>query len=66
MALFRICIPQQIPLDVDLPEKNLKELAHFLEARNHMLIGTMAEPDENGVCRKVMIPASRITCVFEL
>ncbi|MXP13607.1 hypothetical protein GRI44_02415 [Altererythrobacter confluentis] len=66
MAIFRICIAQQIPLEVDLPEKNLADLARTMATRNHMLIGTMDHPDENGVCRKVMIPASRIVCVFEL
>lgn len=66
MAIFRICIAQQIPLEVDLPEKNLAELARTMTTRNHMLIGTMANPDESGVCRKVMIPAARILCVFEL
>lgn len=65
MAKFRICIAQQIPLDIELPEKNLAELSRSLEIRNQTLIGTMAEPDENGVCRKLMIPASGISCVFE-
>ena len=66
MAIFRICISQQTALEVEMPEKNLAELARSMTIRNHTLVGTMAHPDENGVCRKVMIPASRIVCVFEL
>ena len=66
MAAFRICLMgQNQPLDVDLALRDLEELA--VEAsRAKFLIGHMTKPDEDGVCRGVMIAASRIQCAIEV
>lgn len=65
MTAFRICLMgQSQPLDVDLDFSNLEELA--VEAsRAKFLIGHMTKPDEDGVCRGVMMAASRIQCAIE-
>ena len=66
MAAFRICLMgQSQPLDVDLNLSNLDEMA--VEAsRTKFLIGHMTKPDEDGVCRGVLIAASRIQCAIEV
>lgn len=65
MAGFVIhLIGQHRPLEADLPFDNLDDLA--MEAsRAKFLIGHMTKPDEDGVCRRVMIANNRIQCVVE-
>lgn len=65
MATFQICLigPQQ-PLTVDLPYAGMGELMEAA-SRAKFLSGTMAEGDEDGICRRVMIAANRIQCAFE-
>ena len=65
MASFRIClIGQHQPLEVDLPFTDLEDLG--VEAsRAKFIIGHMTKPDEDGVCRGVLIAINRIQCVFE-
>ena len=65
MAAFRIClIGQHQPLEVDLPHDNLDDI--LVEAtRAKFIIGHMNKPDEDGVCRGVLIATGRIQCVIE-
>ena len=65
MASFRVCFSGQQPqLLVDLPFADLGEF--LMEAsRARFLAGNMVDPDQDGVCRGVMIATSRIHCVFE-
>ena len=66
MASFSVhLIGQHQPLEVDLPFANLDELG--LEAsRVKFLLGHLTKPDEDGVCRGVLIATSRIQCVVEV
>lgn len=65
MAAFRIClIGQHQPLGVDLPFANLDDLGVEV-TRVKFLIGHMTNPDEDGVCRGVLIATNRIQCVIE-
>lgn len=64
-AAFRICLMgQHPPLEVDLPFASLDDLGVEL-TRAKFLIGHMTNPDEDGVCRGVLIATNRIQCVFE-
>jgi hypothetical protein len=55
---------QHQPIQVDLPYADLDDLV--VEAsRAKFLAGHMTEPDEDGVCRRVMIATCRIQCVIE-
>lgn len=65
MSAYRICLlGQHQQIDVDLPFDNLGDLMHEA-TRAKFLAGHMTEPDEDGVCRGVMIATGRIQCVFE-
>jgi hypothetical protein len=65
MAAFRFClIGQHQPLEVDLPFSNLGDVG-VESTRAKFLIGHMTKPDEDGVCRGVLIATNRIQCVFE-
>jgi hypothetical protein len=52
------------PLSVDLPHRNLDDLMTDASC-TRFIIGNMSEPDEAGVCRRVMIATGRIQCVIE-
>jgi len=65
MTTFRIClIGQHQPLVVDLPFADVFELGEA-SSRAKFLAGALTEPDENGVCRRVMIATNRIQCAFD-
>ncbi|MBP6362342.1 MAG: hypothetical protein KA233_00865 [Novosphingobium sp.] len=65
MATFRVClIGQHQPLEIDLPFSNLGDVG-VESTRAKFLIGHMTKPDEDGVCRGVLISTGRIQCVFE-
>lgn len=66
MASYRVClVGQHQPLDVDLPLVDLTDLVTEA-SRVKFLIGHMTEPDEDGVCRRVMIATARIQSVVEI
>ena len=65
MSSYRVClVGQHQPLDIDLPYADLDDLIGEA-ARAKFLAGHMSEPDEDGVCRRVMIATCRIQCVIE-
>ena len=65
MAAYRIClIGQHQPLEVDLPFSTLDDVG-VESTRAKFIIGHMTKPDEDGVCRGVLIATGRIQCVFE-
>ena len=65
MTCFAIhLMGQPVPLSIDLDCNGVDQLAEILE-RSRFVVGNMAEPDEDGVCRRVMIAASRIQCAIE-
>ena len=55
---------QHQPITLDLPCRDIDDLAEQ-SARAKFLAGHMAEADEDGVCRRVMIATSRIQCAIE-
>jgi hypothetical protein len=65
MANFSIhLMGQHQALEVDLPHTDLHAVMEEA-SRAKFLAGHLAEPDEHGVCRRVMIATSRIQCVIE-
>ena len=65
MATFLIhLMGQHQPIKLDLPFGDIDELADEA-SRTRFLAGHLAVPDEDGVCRRVMIAAQRIQCVVE-
>lgn len=65
MIAVHIClIGNHQPLCVDLPYDDLAELMDEA-SRVRFILGSMSEPDEAGVCRRVMIATGRIQCVIE-
>ena len=65
MIAVHIClIGSHQPLCVDLPFDDLGELMDEA-SRVRFILGSMSEPDEAGVCRRVMIATGRIQCVIE-
>lgn len=65
MAIFHIhLMGQHQPIMIDLPCADIDDLAER-SSRAKFLAGHMAEPDEEGVCRRVMIATSRIQCAIE-
>jgi len=65
MAAFRVhLMGQHQPLDLDMPYADLDDLMADA-SRAKFLAGHMAMPDEQGVCRRVMIATGRIQCVIE-
>ena len=58
-------IGQAQPLSVYLPFADIDELVEKA-SRAKFLAGTMAEADEDGVCRRVMIATNRIQCALEM
>lgn len=66
MAIFLIhLMGQHQPIKLDLPCANIDELASEA-SHTRFLAGHMADADEEGVCRRVMIAAQRIQCVIEV
>lgn len=64
MATFTIhLMGQAMPITIDLPFADIDELADRA-ACERFLAGNMAEPDEDGVCRRVMIATNRIQCAI--
>lgn len=65
MAAFSVhLMGQHQALNLDLPHADLDAVMEEA-SRARFLAGHMAEPDEHGVCRRVMIATSRILCVVE-
>lgn len=65
MASFHIhLMSQTMPLVVDLEFTGIDELAEAV-GQSRFVIGNLTEPDEDGVCRRVMVATSRIQCVLE-
>lgn len=55
---------QAQPVMLDLPYAGIDDLAEQA-TRAKFLVGSMAQPDEDGVCRRVMIATCRIQCAVE-
>jgi hypothetical protein len=65
MATFSIhLMGQQQPIKIDLPCADIDDLA-AQSSYTRFLAGHMTEPDEDGVCRRVMIATGRIQCAIE-
>jgi hypothetical protein len=65
MASFLVhLMGQREPAYIDLPFDGVDQLAAEA-SRAKFLIGHMANADEDGVCRRVMIATHRIECVVE-
>ena len=65
MASFNIhLMGQTMPLVVDLEFTCIDELAEAV-AQSRFVIGNLTEPDEDGVCRRVMVATGRIQCAVE-
>lgn len=65
MASFTIhLVGQRVPLVVDLPTSSIDDLAEEV-GQSRFLVGHLANGDEEGVCRRVMIATSRIQCAIE-
>lgn len=64
MATFTIhLMGQNQPITLDLPCADMDAL---IEQAGHsrFLSGHMTEPDEEGVCRRVMVATNRIQCAI--
>ena len=55
---------QAVPLSIDLDCAGVDELAESA-SQSRFVIGNLTEPDEDGVCRRVMVATSRIQCAVE-
>ena len=65
MSTFTIHLMGQAhPITLDLPCADIDELSSQATT-SRFLSGHMATPDEEGVCRRVMIATSRIQCAIE-
>lgn len=65
MATFTIhLMGQATPITIDLPIGSVDQLAEEAST-TRFLVGHLSEPDEEGVCRRVMIATSRIQCAIE-
>lgn len=65
MGRFRLfLIGTAQPLDVDLSACNVQELVAVMSTAK-FITGTVAEPDEDGVCAPFLVPTCRIQCVIE-
>ena len=54
---------QAMPLSVDLDCASVDELAEAL-GQSRFVVGNLTKPDEDGVCRRVLIAANRIQCAI--
>lgn len=65
MTTFTIhLMGQATPITLDLPIGTVDDLAEEA-GQTRYLVGHLANADEVGVCRRVMIATSRIQCVIE-
>ncbi len=65
MAIFAIPLMiQNQPFTLDSPCTNIDQLGEQAGSTRYFA-GNMTEPDEDGVCRRVMIPTNRIQCAIE-
>jgi hypothetical protein len=65
MACFRLfLIGASQPLEVDLPVRDVHALEALMSTAK-FVTGTMAEPDEDGICPAFLVPTYRIQCVIE-
>ena len=65
MATYSIhLMGQHQPLTVDLACADIDDLIEQA-SRAKFLAGHLMEPDEDGVCRRVMIATCRIQCVID-
>lgn len=65
MATFSVhLMGQHQPLRLDLACTDVDALVEQA-SRVKFLAGFLADPDEDGVCRRVMIATSRIQCAIE-
>ena len=65
MTAFSIhLIGQSAPLSIDLACASVDELAELV-GQARFVVGNLTDPDEDGVCRRVMIATSRIQCAIE-
>lgn len=66
MAAFMIhMMGQNQTITIELDCDNIDDLAEKV-TRTKFIAGYMTAPDEDGVCRRVMIATSRIQCAVEL
>lgn len=66
MAAFMIhMMGQNQPITLELDCGDIDDLVEKT-TRTKFLAGHMAVPDEDGVCRRVMVATSRIQCAVEL
>lgn len=65
MAIFHVYLTgDRTPLQVQLYYPRIDDV--MMDAsRARFITGLIAEPDERGVCREIMIPTNRIHCVVE-
>lgn len=65
MAVFQVYLTgDRTPLHVQLYYQRLDDvMADACRAR--FISGHMANPDEHGICREIMIPTGRIHCIIE-
>ena len=65
MGRFRVfLIGTSAPLDVDLSARDIQELEAMMSTAK-FVTGTMAEPDEDGVCAAFLVPVCRVQFVVE-
>lgn len=65
VATFTIhLMGQNQPVTLDLDCRDIDHLAEQV-GQTRFLVGHLANADEDGVCRRVMIAASRIQCAIE-
>jgi len=65
MATYRVhLVGSHQAIDVDLPYADLDDLMGEA-SRARFIVGHLTTPDEQGVCRRVMIATGRIQCVIE-
>lgn len=65
MAIFQIFLAgDRTPLEVELYYQRLDDVLEDA-SRRRFITGQLSVPDEQGVCRQVMIPTARIHCLIE-
>ena len=65
MAAYRVFLTgDRVPLEVELYYDRLDDVMSDA-SRARFITGHMANPDEHGVCRQIMIPTGRIHCLIE-
>ncbi len=65
MAIYQVYLTgDRTPFDVQLYYPRLSDVLEDA-SRARFISGHMIEPDEDGVCREIMIPTGRIHCIIE-